>query len=211
MTWLDSFISAIDSLRANFLRTVLTTLGIVIGVAAVIAMVGVGRAAEERVQSVMQNLGANIMIVQNGTTTSGGVRRGAGSKPSLTIGDAEAIEREMPTVQTAAPMVRGSGQVVYGNTNWYTSLQGVTEGYLGAREWKIGEGRGFNDADDRGAKKVALIGQTVAEKLFGAENPIDQTIRIQRVPFTVIGVLHDQLREARGDGAVEEELTRSMS
>jgi putative ABC transport system permease protein len=189
MTPVDSVWSALDSLRANLLRTVLTTLGIVIGVAAVIAMVGVGRAAEQRVQSVMQNLGANIMIVLNGTSTSGGVRRGSGSKPSLTIGDADAIVRELSAVQAAAPSVRGTGQAVYGNTNWFTSIQGVREDYLPAREWGIASGVGIEAADDRGARKVAVIGRTVVEKLFGAEDPIGQTIRVQRVPFTVIGVL----------------------
>ena len=189
MTPVDSIRSALDSLRANLLRTVLTTLGIVIGVAAVIAMVGVGRAAEQRVQSVMQNLGANIMIVLNGTSTSGGVRRGSGSKPSLTIGDADAIVRELSSVQAAAPSVRGTGQAVYGNTNWFTALQGVRDDYLPAREWGIASGRGIEATDDRGARKVAVIGRTVVEKLFRAEDPIGQTIRIQRVPFTVVGIL----------------------
>jgi putative ABC transport system permease protein len=193
MNKLDLFRVALDSLRANVLRTSLTMLGIIIGVAAVIAMVAVGAGAESRVQSLIQNLGANILIVQNGSSTSGGARGGAGTQPSLTEDDAETIVRAIPAVEIAAPSVRGTGQVVFGNANWSTSLQGISTDYLPARNWTIARGRAFTAAEQRAAAKVALVGQTIVDKLLPGQDPVGQIIRIQRVPFTVIGVL-----EAKG-------------
>lgn len=180
---------AVDSLRANVLRTSLTMLGIVIGVAAVIAMVAIGAGAESRVQNLIQNLGTNILVVQNGTSMSSGARGGAGTQPSLTEGDAEAIGREIISVEISAPSVRGVGQLVYGNMNWSTALQGITPDYFDARNWVIAHGRNFSDVDVRSAAKVAVIGQTVADKLLPGQDPVGQMIRIARVPFTVIGVL----------------------
>ena len=189
MTYLDSVLAAIESLRTNFLRTVLTTLGIIIGVAAVIAMVAVGAGAESRVQAVIQSLGSNIMIVLNGTSVSGGVRRGSGSRLSLTEGDARAIQEQIPAVKVAAPSVRGAGQIIFGNTNWFTTIQGVTSEYLEAREWKIARGRGFSANELRSASKVVLVGETIVDKLFDGQDPVGQTMRIKRVPFRVVGVL----------------------
>jgi putative ABC transport system permease protein len=185
---LDWLIAAIDSLRANVLRTALTTLGIVIGVAAVIAMVSVGAGAEKKVQDVIQSLGANILIVLNGSSTAGGVRGGSGSRFSLTEDDARALEAEIPSIAIAAPNVRGTGQVIYGNTNWFTTIYGATLGYLDAREWVVEEGRAFTPADERAAAKVAIVGKSIVENVFGGNSPIGQNIRIKRVPFTVIGV-----------------------
>jgi len=188
MNPMDSLLAALDSLRANALRTSLTTLGIIIGVAAVIAMVAVGNGAERRVQSLIQSLGSNILIVINGTSVSGSVRHGAGSTISLTTADAAALERDVPSVQIAAPSVRGAGQIIYGNTNWSTTLQGAGDRYLRARDWVLAEGRTFSPADERSAAKVAIVGQTIVAQLFQGLSPLGETIRIKRVPFKVIGV-----------------------
>ncbi len=188
MKALDSLLTALDSLRTNILRTALTTLGIIIGVAAVIAMVAVGAGAEQRVQALIQSLGANVLIVLNGTSVSGGARGGSGSVISLTTADARALEQEVPAVRIAAPMVRGSGQIIFGNANWFTTIYGAPQSYLEARDWVVDRGRGFTAADERGARKVALVGQSVVNELFAGSDPIGAGIRIKRVPFTVVGV-----------------------
>lgn len=192
MSFVDSILSALVSLRANILRSALTALGIIIGVAAVIVMVAVGAGAEYRVQSVIKSLGANIIIVQNGTRTAGGARGGAGTRNSLTEDDAHALNSELDAVQVAGASVRGAGQVVYGNANWFTALRGVTLEYMEAREWSVVDGRNMTQAEARSGAKVALVGQSVARELFGETPPVGQTIRIMRVPFRVIGVLGEK-------------------
>ena len=192
MSPLDSIRSALDALRANVLRSVLTALGIIIGVAAVIAMVAVGAGAEYRVQSVIRNLGSNIIIVLNGTRTSSGVQSGSGTRFSLTEDDAAALQTEIDVVQVAAGTVRGGGQVVFGHTNWFTTLYGVTQEYFEARNWVVDRGRNITAGEIRSAAKVALIGETVVRELFGGQNPIGQMFRIRRVPFSVIGVLGEK-------------------
>jgi len=187
LRYADCLLTAFASLRSNLLRSVLTALGIIIGVAAVIAMVAVGSGADHRVQSVIQNLGANLLLVLNGSTTSSGRRGGYGSKPSLTEGDARAIKTEIDIVEISASTVRGSGQAVFGNLNWYTTFRGTDVSYFDAREWVVERGRLFNGAEIRSAAKVALLGQTVAGNLFADTDPVGQTIRINRVPFRVIG------------------------
>jgi len=189
MRFLDSVRSALIALRANVLRSVLTALGIIIGVAAVIAMVAIGSGAESQVQSVIQSLGSNIIIVLNGSRSAGGVRTGTGTQVSLTEDDAMALQNDLDSVRAAAGSVRGGGQVIYGNLNWYTTLYGVTPEYFEVRNWDVVLGRGLTPTDVRSASKVAVIGQTVAEEIFAGQDPIGQTIRIQRVPVTVIGVL----------------------
>ncbi|MBT3700213.1 MAG: FtsX-like permease family protein [Alphaproteobacteria bacterium] len=189
---LDWVLAAFDSLRANILRTALTTLGIVIGVASVIAMVSVGAGAEQRVQSVIQSLGANILIVLNGSSTAGGVRGGAGSRFSLTEDDARALQQELPAIAIAAANVRGTGQVIFGNTNWFTTIYGANTGYLEAREWVVASGRNFSPADERSAAKVAIVGQSIVDNVFAGNSPLGQTIRIKRVPFTVIGLMAEK-------------------
>ena len=189
MTYLDCLLGALKSLRVNLMRSMLTTLGIIIGVAAVIAMVAVGAGAESRVQALIQSIGSNLIVVVPGTTTASGVRLGRGSNPTLTEDDAVAIEREIPSVLVAGASVRGTGQIVFGNTNWMTSLRGATPGYLAAREWALSDGRTITEEDLRAAAKVALVGETVVEELFGGSDPIGQIMRINRVPFRVVGVL----------------------
>jgi putative ABC transport system permease protein len=180
---------ALRSLRVNKLRSALTMLGIVIGVGAVIAMVGVGSGAQARVAEQIQSLGSNLIIARSGSTTTGGVRGGQGTQATVTEEDAAAIAREIPAVQVAAPISRGTTQVVYGNLNWSTETQGVTPDYLEARDWVIESGRPLTPDDVDGAAKVALIGQTTALNLFGESDPVGQIIRIRNVPFTVVGML----------------------
>jgi len=177
------------ALRVNTLRSALTMLGIIIGVAAVIAMVGIGAGAQARVAEQIQSLGSNLIIVLSGSVTSGGIRLGTGSQLTISEDDAAAIAREVPLVQVAAPAVRGNAQVVYGNLNWSTLIQGVTADYSEARDWPVLDGRGITSEDVDGATKVALVGQTTALNLFGEADPQGQIIRIKKVPFTVVGVL----------------------
>ena len=189
MTYGDCILAALGAIQANVLRSVLTALGIIIGVAAVIVMISVGAGAQKQVDDVIKKLGSNLVIVVPGTTTSGGARGARGSRRTLTEDDAIAIQNEVPTVKVSAPTVRGSGQIIFGNQNWSTVIRGVTPDYGQAREWEIADGRWFSNDEVRSAAKVALIGETVSESLFGNDNPVGQIIRIKRVPFTVIGTL----------------------
>ena len=177
------------ALRVNKLRSALTMLGIIIGVAAVIAMVGVGAGAQARVAEQIQSLGSNLIIVLSGSVTSSGIRLGTGSQLTISEDDSAAIAREVPLVQASAPSVRGTAQVVYGNLNWATVIQGVTPDYFEARDWPVVDGRAVSPEDVEGATKIALVGQTTALNLFGEAEPLGQIIRIKKVPFTVVGVL----------------------
>ena len=181
--------SAFRALAANTLRSILTMLGIIIGVAAVITMIAVGRGATDRVQEQMKGLGSNIMLVMPGGLTQGGVRLGASTGQGLSEDDAVAIARDVPEVQVAAPSMRTGAQVIAGNSNWSTSIMGGTNDYLEAREWSLDSGRAFEAAEIQGSAKVAMIGQTVATQLFGESDPLDQVIRVKKVPVTIIGVL----------------------
>ncbi len=189
MNYLDTLRAALRSLRANRLRSALTTLGIVIGIAAVITMLAVGEGARRKVSEQMQSLGTNLILVLPGTVTSGGVRLGSGGRSNLTETDARAIRTEIPGVVAAAPVLRGSGQVVYGNLNWSTQLYGIDGDYLISRDWEITRGRKLDDSDLRGKAKVALVGETVAQMLFGGTDPTGQSIRVKSVPFTIVGLL----------------------
>jgi putative ABC transport system permease protein len=189
---------AVRALRVNKLRTALTMLGIVIGVGAVITMVAVGSGAQARVAEQIASLGSNLLIILSGSLTSGGARLGSGSHPTITEDDAWAIQREIPVVEAAAPSWRGGAQAVYGNLNWSTQIGGVTPEYFVVREWNPDTGRAMTSEDVDGAAKVALLGQTVAENLFGGTDPVDQVIRIKKVPFTVIGVLERKGQSAWG-------------
>ena len=180
---------ALRSLRVNKLRTALTMLGIMIGVGAVIAMVSIGSGAQARVAEQIQSLGSNLIIVLSGSSNAAGVRLGHGSQLTITEDDAAAIAREVPLIQVAAPSSRGTAQIVYGNLNWSTQIQGITADYFEARDWPVDAGRPVLNEDVDGATKIALLGQTTAENLFGDADPIDQIIRIKKVPFTVVGVL----------------------
>ena len=189
---------ALKALRVNKLRTLLTMLGMIIGVAAVIAMISVGSGAQERVRDQLKNLGSNLILVLPGSTTASGVRLGWGAAQTLTEEDARAIALEIEGVVVAAPAVRGTGQVVAGGANWSTQYFGTTNDYLVARDWPLASGRAFEDAEISGAGKVALIGLTTAQQLFGDADPVDQVIRVRKVPLTVIGVLERKGQNALG-------------
>ena len=180
---------AVRALRVNKLRSALTMLGIIIGVGAVITMVAVGSGAQARVAEQIQSLGSNLIIVLSGSVTAGGVRMGTSSQQTITEDDAAAIAREIPAVQVSAPSVRGNAQIVFGNLNWATGVQGVTPDYFEAREWPVVNGRAFGPEDLDGATKVALLGQTTALNLFAEADPVGQIVRIKKVPFTVVGIL----------------------
>jgi putative ABC transport system permease protein len=180
---------ALRALRVNKLRSALTMLGIMIGVGAVIAMVSIGAGAQARVAEQIQSLGSNLIIVLAGSRSSSGIRLGQGSQVTITEEDAAAIAREVPAVQVAAPSSRGGAQVVYGNLNWATQIQGVTADYFEARDWPVETGRPVLQEDTDGATKIALLGQTTALNLFGDSDPLGQIIRIKKVPFTVVGLL----------------------
>jgi putative ABC transport system permease protein len=190
--------SALRALASNKLRSVLTMLGIIIGVGAVITMIAVGRGATERVQEQMKGLGSNIMLVLPGGITQGGVRLGAQTGQGLTEEDVIAIAREIPEVQVAAPSMRTGAQVVAGNTNWSTSIFGTTNDYLEARDWRLAAGRLFEPAEVQGSAKVAFIGQTVAQQLFGDDDPLDQVIRVKKVPVTIVGLLEKKGQNSMG-------------
>jgi putative ABC transport system permease protein len=192
MSPLDTGRSALRSLRANKLRSALTALGIIIGVAAVITMLAVGEGAKRSVAEQLKSLGSNLMIVMPGAVTSSGVRLGSGSRNTLTENDARAIAEELPNVLASAPAMRGSGQIVHGNLNWATQISGVTPEYLLAREWPLARGRNFDENDLRSGAKVVLVGQTIADMLFGGTDPTGQIIRVKYVPFTVIGLLESK-------------------
>jgi len=183
---------AIRALAVNKLRSALTMLGIIIGVGAVIVMIAVGGGAQARVEEQIRSLGSNLLLILSGATTSGGVRMGFGSSPTISEDDAAAITREIPEA-LAAPALRGTAQLVWGNQNWSTVIFGVTPDYFEVRQWSFAAGGPFDATDVAGATKVCLLGQTVARQLFGGVDPLGQQIRIRRVPFTVIGVL-----EAKG-------------
>ncbi|WP_394787385.1 ABC transporter permease [Rhodoferax sp.] len=189
MNGLAAVRSAWRALASNALRSLLTMLGIIIGVAAVITMVAVGRGATDRVQEQMKGLGSNIMLVLPGGATAAGVRQGAQTRSRLTEEDATAIAVEVPEVQVAAPSSRTTAQVVANNANWSTTIFGTTNEYLDAREWPLASGRVFEDAELQGSAKVALIGITVAQELFGDADPIDQVVRVRTVPVKIVGVL----------------------
>jgi putative ABC transport system permease protein len=164
-------------------------LGIIIGVAAVIAMVSIGNGAKAQVEERIANLGENVILILSGNTSRAGVRSGLGGSPTLTVEDAEAIEREVAGITAVSPEVRTSTQVIAGNQNWYTLVLGEAPDYLDIRQWQLADGSFFTDQDVRGANKVALIGSTIVDQLFGDENPIGQVIRIKLVPFVVVGLL----------------------
>ena len=180
---------AFGALLINKLRSALTMLGIIIGVAAVIAMVAVGAGAQVRIQQQIASIGSNIIIVLSGSITSSGVRVGTGNAQTLTEDDAKALANDASAVQAAAPVSRGGAQVVYGNQNWGTQILGTTPDYLIIRDLQVDEGQPFTTADVDAAAKVALLGKTVAGNLFNGEDPVGKVIRIKNVPFTVSGTL----------------------
>jgi len=176
------------AMGANRLRTALTMLGMVIGVGAVVIMIAIGQGAQYAVQQTISTMGSNLYIVLSGSFTTAGARSGSAGGPTLNVADAEAMA-ELDGVANVAPTHSGTRQLVYGAQNWSSQVIGTTPEYLEARAWNIVNGASFGDSDVRSATRVALIGKTVAENLFGADDPIGKTMRIQQNPFVVIGVL----------------------
>jgi putative ABC transport system permease protein len=177
-----------SSMAANRMRTFLTMLGMVIGVGAVILMLAIGQGAQYQVDQSIASMGSNLFIVLSGSTTSGGVRMGGGASPTLTLADAQAIS-ELPNIAAVAPIAPGTAQVVYGQNNWSTRIDGTTPSYPEVRSWTLSEGYMFGESDVRAAKRVAVLGETVVKNLFGDEDPVGRTIRIEKSPYLVIGVL----------------------
>ncbi|WP_281416915.1 ABC transporter permease [Geoanaerobacter pelophilus] len=198
MNLLQTLKIALRALRTNKMRSFLTMLGIIIGIAAVIAMMAVGSGASYVISQQIASIGSNIILVIPGSTTSGGLRAGFGSSQTLTSDDMKAIMTECPSVESAAPNVRTSGSVVYGNMNWSTIIMGTTPEYFDIREWGIVSGRSMVQQDVDGGSKTCLLGQTVAENLFGGDDPVGKIIRIKKVPFTVIGVLDRKGQSPQG-------------
>jgi putative ABC transport system permease protein len=190
MTPLATVRIAGKALLRNKLRSFLTALGIIIGVGAVIAMVAIGDGAKAMVEKSFAAMGSNLLVVMSGTTTAGGAHGGFGSMPTLTWDDLAAIQRELSAVEYAAPQLRTTAQVITEEQNWTTSVTGTTPDYFLIRSWPIAAGAAFGPADVEGASKVAVLGQTVVEKLFGpSADPVGQTVRIRNVPFQIVGVL----------------------
>ena len=180
---------ALRALMRNTMRSILTALGIIIGVGAVIAMVSIGNGAKAQVEAQVASLGQNVITVFSGSMSSGGMRGGWGSSPSLTIEDAEAIEREVTGIVGVSPEVRDRNQVLANGLNWNTSVNGESPDYPDIRSWKIASGAMFSDQDVRSVAKVCVIGKTVADQLFANSDPVGQTLRIRNIPFKVLGVL----------------------
>ena len=180
---------AIRALSRNKMRSALTMLGIIIGVGAVIAMVGVGQGASKQVQDQISAMGSNMLFVSSGTVNRGGLRLGWGQTKTLVYDDMKAIVQQAPAVKEAAPGSATTAQVVFGNDNWFTNIQGTEPQYFDIRSWPMQEGISFTEGDVNSAADVAVIGTTVQQNLFGAQDPVGQTVRISKLPFKVVGVL----------------------
>ncbi len=191
---------AFRALQRNKMRAALTMLGIIIGVSAVVAMVSIGQGAQATVQAQIDSIGTNLLFVTAGAQNVGGVRSGTGDTGTntLTVDDLEAIKREVPTVSMVTPTVNSRGQLVAGNMNWNTSIQGVSEEYPEVRKWMVQTGSFFTDGDVRTAARVLVIGQTIADNMFAGTDAVGQTIRVQNLPFRVVGVMARKGQDPQG-------------
>jgi putative ABC transport system permease protein len=191
---------AFRALVRNKMRAALTMLGIIIGVSAVIAMVSIGQGAQASVQAQIESIGTNLLFVSAGAQNVGGVRSGTGDSGTntLTAEDLDAIKREVPSVSMVTPAVNSRSQLVSGNANWNTSVQGVSEQYPDVRKWKVQSGEFFTDADVRTAARVIVIGQTIADNLFPGMDPVGQTLRVMNLPFRVNGVMARKGQDQQG-------------
>ena len=189
---------ALRSLGRNKMRSFLTMLGIIIGVGAVIAMMAIGQGAQYNIEQQIATLGTNVLLIFPGSSNQGGVRGGMGSMTSLTADDLDAIKTQCPAVSVAAPVIRTSGQIVFGEQNWGTSIMGSNPEYFTIRSWPLALGQSFTDADVRGATKVCVLGQTVADNLFKGGSAVGSVIRVKKMPFRVVGVLSPKGQSAQG-------------
>jgi len=177
-----------EAMRANRMRTLLTMLGMVFGVGAVIMMLAIGQGAQLMVNESIASMGSNLFIVLSGSTSAGGLRQGSGTVPTLTLADAQAIG-ELPEIASVAPTLPNNAQLIYASNNWSTQVSGTTPAYLDVREWPVISGEAFSDSDVRSATRVLLMGQTVARNLFDDENPVGKMVRVKNSPFLVLGIL----------------------
>ena len=183
------FSIAIRAIKANKMRSILTSLGIIIGVAAVIVMLSVGNGAQVSIQNEMKTMGSNLIIIRSGVATSSGARGGHGSQPTMKKADGDAIQEKIDAIKLAAPVLDETAQIIYGNANWATGITGTDSRMFQIKEWELSYGRMFSETDIKNASKVAILGQTVVNELFGDVDPLGKTIRIKGIPFQVIGVL----------------------
>lgn len=195
---ISTFKIALRSLKINKMRSILTSLGIIIGVSAVIIMIAVGAGASKKISEDMDSMGSNLLMLRSGSSNTGGVKMGSGTQPTLTLKDAAAIEKNCPAVAYVAPYMSEAKQVTYSNQNWATSAAGTTSSYFNIRDWKIKDGRNFTDEDVANIAKTALIGNTVAINLFGDVDPMNKIIRIGSVPFRIVGVLETKGQNGMG-------------
>lgn len=194
----STFKIALRSLKVNKMRSILTSLGIIIGVSAVIIMLSVGEGAKNKISKDIESIGSNLLMVMSGSTTAGGVRMGGGTQPTLTLSDAESILKNCSSVADVAPVVAEVKQLVFSNQNWSTSVYGVNQGYMSVNNWETQEGREILKEDDKNATKVVVLGSTVVTNLFGDLDPIGKTIRIAGSPFKVIGILKSKGQSGMG-------------
>ena len=192
------FSIAIRAIKANKMRSILTSLGIIIGVAAVIVMLAIGHGAQISIKKDMQSIGSNIMIIRSGVATSSGARGGHGSQPTMKKADGDAIQQRIAKIRLAAPVLEETTQIVYGNANWSTGVTGTDIRYFQIKEWDLAYGRYFNSSDIKNATKTAILGQTVVNELFGDVDPLGRTIRIKGIPFQVVGVLTERGQSTMG-------------
>jgi putative ABC transport system permease protein len=198
MQWLMTFRIALRALARNKLRAFLTMLGIIIGVGAVIAMVAIGEGAKATIRAQIASLGTNVLIVLPGSNVTGGVRFGSGGVTTLLDSDAKAMARELQSVAFTSPIVRRQEQVIAGNLNWGTLVQGVAPEIQQIRDWEIAQGRFLHEGDVDSAAKVAVVGETVARQLFGNDDALDAVIRIRNIPFRIVGVLAPKGQTGQG-------------
>ena len=195
----STFKISIRSLKVNKMRSILTSLGVIIGVSAVIIMLSIGEGAKQKITKDIESQGSNILMILSGSRTSSGVKIGTGATPTLTIKDSEAILNNCPSIKEVAPIVREGKQIIYSNQNWATSVFGVTPGYFEIKLWSIDYGRRITQEDVKNANKVAVLGKTLVDNLFGDLDPINKVIRITNVPFKVVGVLKSKGQSGMGE------------
>jgi len=193
-----TFSIALRAIKANKMRSILTSLGIIIGVAAVIIMLAIGNGAQITIQNEMKSMGTNLIMIRSGTSTSGGKRMGHGSQPTMKASDGNALEEKIDEIALAAPVLNDSGQIVYGSANWSTSITGTDNRFFEIKDWDLAYGRYFSNTDIKNAGKVAILGTTVVKELFGDVDPLGKTIRVKGIPFTVIGVTTERGQSGPG-------------
>ncbi len=199
------FSIAVRAVKANKMRSVLTSLGIIIGVAAVIVMLAIGNGAQISIQNEMKIMGANLMIIRSGVATSSGARGGHGSQPTMKAADGDAIQEKISQIKLVAPVLEETTQIVYGNANWSTGVTGTDNRNFLIKDWELAYGRFFSEADVKNAAKVTILGQTVVNELFGDVDPLGKVVRIKGMPFQVIGVL-----EKRGESGMGQDQDDSV-